>query len=265
MKKLLLSALCCLTLAGISQEEKAWRFGVQWGIQGNHAKYSGGMEEAHARFHQNPAGNGGFGVVVRYDHNQRWMWLSGVTFNSYGFEYALAENYSLMTPKNRFTSIKSDIGAFEIPAMIHYKFNPNCNNVRWVIGGGFVESFITSQTINKSVSQVADANTNSFNYLNSTTSVNGGNYWMLRWSIAREKMYKRGAILNASFIVNVGFKDIAQSSVNYTIDGKTYNHDFTNNANFVGFRLSYFFRPVHNWQSAAKKHAAAKSATVTTK
>jgi hypothetical protein len=148
--------------------------------------------------------------------------------------------------------------------MVHYKFNPNCNNVRWVIGAGFVESFIGAQTINKSISQVADANTSSVNYLNSTTSVKGGNYWMLRWAISREKMYKRGAILNASFIFNVAFEDIAHSTVNYTIDNKTYNHEFTNNGSFVGFRLSYFFRPIHNWKSVAKKHAAA-SATATTK
>jgi hypothetical protein len=259
MKKLIVSALCILSLAGVSQDEKAWRIGITWGGQGNHAKYSGGMSDAHARFHHNKFGGGGFGIVARYDHNHHWMWLSGLNFNSFGFEYALAENYSLLHPANRFSSIRSEYGSLEIPAMVHYKFNPNCRNVRWVIGAGFVETFIGAQTLNKSLSQVSDGTTQSVNYLSSTSTAKGGNYWMLRWAVSREKMYKSGGILNAALVFNVGFHDIAHSTVNYTIDNKTYNHEFTNNGSFVGFRLSYFFRPIHNWKSAAKKHAATTS------
>jgi hypothetical protein len=250
MKKFILSVCCGLALAGFSQEDKTWRLGVQWGMQGNRAVYEGGMSEANGRFHQNHFGAGALNLVGRYDFNHRWMIMSGLGFNNYGFEFALAENYSLLNKDRRFSSVKGGFGAIEIPAMIYYKFNPNCKNVRWLIGGGFVETFIGAQTINKSISQVADGGSN-INYLSSTTSVKGGNYWMLRWAVARERMFKNGSIFNASIVFNVGFTAIAHSTVNYTVDNTNYTHSFYNNGNFVGFRLAYFLKPLNHPGSKA--------------
>jgi hypothetical protein len=127
--------------------------------------------------------------------------------------------------------------------MIFYKFDPNCKNAKWLIGGGFSQNFVGAQTINKNFQVANDGSTNS-NYLNSISSANGGTYTMLRFAIAREKIYKRGNILNASFIVNAGFRQLAKSTVSYTVDGQNYNHEFTTNGNFAGFRLTYFFRPL---------------------
>jgi dolichyl-phosphate-mannose--protein O-mannosyl transferase len=114
---------------------------------------------------------------------------------------------------------------------------------KWLIGGGFSQNFVGAQTINKNF-QVANDGSTTSNYLNSISSANGGTYTMLRFAIAREKIYKRGNILNASFIVNAGFRQLAKSTVSYTVDGQNYNHEFTTNGNFAGFRLTYFFRPL---------------------
>jgi len=252
MKKLLLAAIITCTINGIGQEDKTLRLGVQWGFHGNHTELTGGMTQANARFHHDNSGGGAFGIVGRYDFNNRWMLMSGLNFTSYGFEFAIAEDYSLLNKHRNFTRVKSETGSLEIPVMIFYKFNPNCKNVRWLIGAGFAESFIGAQTINKNVSQVADANT--INYISSTTNVNGGGYYMLRWSVAREKMFKKGGILNASLLFNVGFNKIANATVNYTIDNQNYNHEFSTNGNFVGFRLAYYFKPFHNPWKAEKKN-----------
>ncbi|MGZ3919985.1 MAG: outer membrane beta-barrel protein, partial [Bacteroidia bacterium] len=226
------------------QEDKTWRLGIQWGTQGNHAKFEGGMSDANARFHQNKFGGGALGLIARYDFNHRWMVTSGLGLNSYGFEFALAENYSFIHKGKRFSTIKSEFGGLEIPAMLYHKFNPNCKNARWLIGGGFVETFIGAQTMDKNISQAADGGTN-VNYLSSTTTVKGGTYFMIRWAVAREKTFKCGSILNASLVFNAGFKDIAHATVNYTVDNQNYTHNFSNNGNFVGFRLAYFFKALN--------------------
>lgn len=251
MKKLVLSAFTCLSLISFSQENDSWRIGVQWGFQGNRSEFSGGMSDANARFHQNKFDAAALNVIARYDLNKHWMGTIGLGFNTFGFQYALAENYSLYRPKNRFSGIKSEFSALDLPLMIYYKFNPNCKNAKWLIGGGFSQNFVGAQTISKDFQIANDGSANS-NYLNSISSANGGAYTMLRFAIAREKVFKRGNILNASLLFNAGFRQLAKSTVNYTVDGQAYTHEFTTNGNFAGFRLTYFFRPL-------KANAAAKN------
>jgi hypothetical protein len=254
MKKALLTILSILALTGFSQEEKTWRLGLQIGNQTTHSRFSGGMSDANARFHNNVFGAGAFNIIGRYDHNRHWMFTSGLGFSSLGFEYTIAENYSLLgRAKNQgqYTRVRSQFGIVEIPAMIFYKFNPNCKNVRWLVGAGLAQTFIGGQSAEESVSKANDGSSN-VNYLSSSSKTIGGNYLFLRWSVAREKMYKRGGILNVSLLLNMGFSNIAQSTVNYTIDNQNYNHSFTSNGNFAGLRLAYFFRPLNALQNAKK-------------
>jgi len=254
MKKIILTFFSILTVAAISQEENTWRLGIQIGSQGNHSKYQSGMQDANARFHQNDFGAGSLNIVGRYDFNRRWMATGGLGLSSYGFEYALAENYSLLRKDKQFTSIKSEFGVIEIPVMGYYKFNMNCKNTRWLVGAGIAQYFNAAQTINKSVSQASDGNT--VNYLSSASKTNGGLPVFFRWSVAREKMYRKGGILNASLLFNFGFTELAKSTVNYTIDNQNYEHTFTNNGNFIGLRLAYFFKPFHNpWDNSKKAKA----------
>ncbi|MBK9282934.1 MAG: hypothetical protein IPM51_01290 [Sphingobacteriaceae bacterium] len=261
MKKTLtvLFALCVLMIQ--SQEEKTWRIGIQLGSAGNHAKYHSGGVDANARFHQNKWGSGAINIAGRYDANRRWMITAGLGIHSVGFGYAIAENYSLLQKDKQFTGIKNEFTVLEMPAMIFYKFNPNCKNAKWLIGAGFSENFIGEQTLNASASQANDGLSN-VNYISSTSSTKGGIYWSFRWSVAREKTFKNNSILNASVLFNYGFNQVATSTVDYTIDNQTYSHTFTNNGNFVGLRLTYFFRPFINpWEKTKK--AKSGSGTLT--
>lgn len=231
------------TLTVSAQESKTWRLGASFGMNNNRAKFSGGMPDANARFHQNPFGTAGIDFLARYDYNNHWMAMFSLGITSTGYEFALAENYSLLNKAKQFSTIKSDFGKFEMPAMVFYKFNPNCKNVRWLIGGGFVPTLIEGKNIDLSFDKSNEGNTNS-NYLNSTVTSKGGGYMLLRWSVAREKVFKNGSMLNAALIFNVGFSEITQANVKYTIDNQNYEHNFTSNGNFVGLRISYFLKPI---------------------
>lgn len=253
MKKLLLIIFAFAGLTVVSQENETLRFGVQWGFHGNESNLTGGMDNANARFFNNSFGGGSIKIEGRYDFDKHWMLMTGFGFSSYGFEYALAENHSLKmkNDEKRFSVIRSEIGALEIPLEGFYKFNPNCRNARWVLGVGLANNFIGDQNISKKFIEDKEGN-GQVKYLNSETRVKGGVYTMLRFTVGREKIFKRGGIFNASMVFNAGFRNMAISKVVYTIDGQEYNHEFTNNGNFVGFRFGYYFRPFKREGSSTK-------------
>jgi hypothetical protein len=254
MKKLIILAISLIGISMQAQEDKIWRFGIQWGTHNNQSTYSGGSPNAHARFTQNKFDGGAFDLIARYDYNKHWMAETGLGFSSFGFGYAISENYSFLNLSNRFSGVKTEFSGVEIPFLIFYKFNPNCKNNRWLIGGGFIANFVEGKTTTKFFAQNNDAT--SSNYLSSTSTAKSGGHTMLRFSVGREKMFKNGSFLNASLVFNVGMNAIATSKVNYTLDGKDYEHEFTNNGNFVGLRVAYFFKP---WVSFAKRAAAKKA------
>lgn len=253
MKKLIILSFLSLTsMVFIAQENNTWRIGVQLGGHGNKAKFVGGLPNANARFHQNPYGAVGLNFNVRYDYNQRWAFQSGLGFNSVGFEFAIAENYSFLNPQKQFTKINSSFGLVEIPVLVIYKFNPNCKNWKWVASGGFVSVFSGAQTIDKQFNPNNDGQT-SQPYISSTSTANGNTNIHARLLIGKEKLFKNGSIFNASFIWNAGFGNIATSTVNYTIDGQSYQHQFNNNGNFFGFRFAYFLKPFKTSTTKAVK------------
>ena len=250
MKKAILSIVLGISsLCLLAQENKTWRLGIQWGTHDNMSKFSGGSPNANARFTQNKYNGGAFDLIARYDYNKNWMAETGLGFNTFGFGYAISENYSFLNLKNRFSSVKTEYTGVQIPFLIFYKFNPNCKNNRWLIGGGFIANFVEGKTVNKFFAKNNDGLTTS-NYLSSTSTSNGGGHAMMRFSIGREKIFKRGSFLNASLVFNAGLDAVAKSTVNYTIDGKDYQHEFTNNGNFVGFRLAYFFKPMTSFKNS---------------
>ena len=246
MKNAALLLFTLLILSGFSQQDRSWSFGLQCGIQGNGSKLTGGMETANARFRHNSYGSGALDFIVRYDYNKHWMLMSGLGFSSYGFDFALSQNYSLIKDKaeQKLSTLKSQFGTVSIPTMVYYKFNPNCRNVKWLIGAGFAHTLLGGKVVTATFVEGQENNING-NYLNTYASSNGGLSTMFRFSVGREKQFKRGSLLNASFLFNLGLKKIATASVTYVVDGKEYNHEFTNRGNFVGFRLAYFFKPFH--------------------
>lgn len=260
MKKVIYLILVSLTSSLIAQENNTWRIGLQWGAQDNHAKFVAGMDEANARFHQKSFGAGSFNVIGRYDINNHWMIQTGLGFNSFGFEFALAENYSFLGKGARSSTIKTEFAAFEIPLMGFYKFNPNCRNAKWLIGGGFASQMIGSQTVNKSYTNKIEGATTPSRYLNSQATSGNGGYLMLRFAVGREKAFKKGGILNATLMFNAGLSgSMAKATVNYTVDGQDYTHQFSNDGNYVGLKLAYFFKPL---KSKVSKNTAPKATKI---
>ena len=244
MKKLISFVLGLVTLTTSAQDNKVWRIGIQFGSSGNISKYSSGMPTANARFNHNVFQAPNIDLVARYDLNKHWMIMTGIGVNDFGFGYSISENYSLANAKIRTSDIKTDFVAVEFPLTLFYKFNPNCKNVSWIVGGGYVTTLIDKETIDMDFSINGEGN--STNYLSSQSSSNGGAAILLRWSIGREKTYRNGSILQASFMANIGFNTIASSTVNYTLDNQNYSHDFSNTGSSVGFRLAYFLKPFGN-------------------
>jgi hypothetical protein len=235
---------CLLMFSGAyAQQDQTWSLGAQLGVHGNQSEFSGGMTEASARFHHNECAGNSMQFLARYDHNRHWMLTSGIGFYTFGFDYALTNNYSLLTEENRFTYLNNQFTAAEIPFMIHYKFNPTCMKTKWIIGAGYVQSLIGAQTVRQTILQGTEGNTNG-DQLTSVSTITNKHNEILRLSVAIERVFKHGNILNFSLEVNHGLVQVATSKVSYRADGKDYTHEFTNAGSFAGFRISYFFRPL---------------------
>lgn len=243
MKKLMILAAGILTLSANAQENKSWRLGASFGVNGNHSAFSGGMPDANARFHQNQFGVAGMDFIARFDYSNHWMGIAGLGMTSTGYQFALSENYSLLNKSAQFSSIKSDFGKIEMPVMLFYKLNPNCKNSRWLVGGGFVPTWIEGKTSTTSFDKTNEGTTNS-NYLTSIASAKGSVYMLMRGSVAREKIFKNGSLLNVALLFNLGFSEMTKATVKYTVDNQNYEHSFTSKGSFIGLRVSYFLRPV---------------------
>lgn len=243
MKKLLLAILTAGSLFVSAQEDGTWRLGVQLGMSANKSKFSGGMSDANARFHQNAFGAAGLDVMVRYDFNKRWKIESGLNLNSLGFEFALDENYNFLQKGPRKSKVRSNAGVLEIPVMVSYKFKPNCKNTKWFIGAGISNMIVGKHNQDKTYTPNSDG-PSSVNYLSSSTKVHGGAYVNARLMVGRERVFKRGGILSATLLWNFGFSEIAKAKVEYTVDGNTYQHEFSNRGSYVGLRIGYCFKPL---------------------
>lgn len=250
-KSALFLAALFLTQFFNAQENDTWRLGVQFGMHGNRSRFTEGAEGAHARFHQNPYGAGALQVVGRYDYDKHWKVEAGFGFTGIGYEFALSENYSLLNPKNRFSKVQTSSGVLEIPVSVAYKFNPNCNNWKWFISAGIANVFTGKSEANSEFTKNNDGPGNAV-YLSASSETQGGAYMHLRFSAGKEKVFQSGRIFSWAFLWNVGFREMSQSHVSYTIDNQLYKHSFSNRGNFFGFRLTYYFKPL-NKPEALKK------------
>jgi hypothetical protein len=242
MKNVILLFAMAICSSITAQENDTWRWGIQWGFHGTRADFTDGMSNANAKFHANESSDGALDVVFRYDLDARWMATFGLGVNTYGFNFALSNNYSLLNPHGRWTGLNASFAEFTTPIMLHYKFKQNCRNSRWIIGAGFVPTFNESSTIQKSDVNDPESSIDKEN-LKFTAISSQGTGSMVRFVVGKEKQLKSGRILNASWIFNVGLKAKSTATVNYFLDNTHYEHEFTTNGNFVGFRLSYFFKP----------------------
>lgn len=246
MKKYVLLTLVLTTLFLNTNAQSNWNIGLQWSGYGNYSTYSGGMTEASALFSNNVFGSAQLGVLLRYKLSDHWNLQSGFNFSEIGFSYWLANDYSLLDPMEHFSQLRTGTCLSQVPVMAIYNSKLNCKNVRFIAGVGLAINFIDNNWVSYSsasskeegVLVVPDVEMTMQASAQTTTS---GSF---TWMIGAEKVFKRGNMLSFTFNFNHGFADIANSTVNYSVDGKNYTHSFVNNGSWAGLGLTYYFLPL---------------------
>lgn len=254
MKKIALIAFACIGFGVIAQEANTWRLGIQMGAIGSHPKFAGGMDQANARFHVNPFGSGYLDFSLRYDINAHWMLFGGMGLRGVGYNFAIADNYSLLHRSKQFSLLESSSLVLDMPVMAAYKFKLNCQNWRWIVGAGLNLSFASAGY----TGSYADCPTEGTgippnSWFNTEVTYSGGTFMQSQWLVGREKLFKRGSIFSVSLVANHGWRSMADARVTYQIDGINYEHRFKNNGNYCGLRLAYFFRPLNKAALASVK------------
>lgn len=241
MKKAILLATVIFS-TGFLQAQRTWSLGISAASYGNYSYYSGGSANANARFHHNLHESGGIGFVARKAFNDHWSFQTGLGFSSIGFDFAIAQNYSLLNKTGQFVGNSVSSATVIIPASIVYNTKLNCRNWRWFIGGGF-SAVMSGKTIDThKESTMPDDNTavilDQTYHSGAFTALNGH----LIGGI--EKVFKNNSILSWGLKFNGGTSVLATTTVNYTLDGTNYTHNFTNRGSYGGMYVSYFFRPL---------------------
>jgi hypothetical protein len=243
MKKILHTTMLLLAISGQSQENAAWRIGLQWGFHANSSSPVKGNDMANARFHHNKFGGGSLSLQARYDFHRHWMMMLGLGIESFGFDFALSQNYRIGNENKHYAGLKPEFTAFEIPVMFYYKFNPDCKNKRWLIGAGLIKTLTGIQKSSGRFTEGDEGNANASYMSYNAQTLNPG-LMMLRLAVNREKKFRNGTILSAGLVCNFGLKQLARAEVTYSVDGNEYHHEFVNRGNFAGLRIAYFFRPL---------------------
>jgi hypothetical protein len=241
MKTIQLLILSCLFANAINSQNN-WRWGLGVSSVGNSAMYVGGMKDANARFHQRNFETGVWSVYFRNDFKERWSFETGLQFSQIGFQYAIAENYSLLNKHKQFTSNQISSNTISIPLTLIYRFKPNCNNYRWFVGAGLSLVGVGSPSVKeKNVNEegVTSANTN---YISQSVNVSSAYAFNGHLMFGIEKQRNSGRMWSLGIIVNGGLTPLMNSTVNYSIDNVSYNHKFSNYGNYAGLRFAYFFK-----------------------
>jgi hypothetical protein len=238
MKKLLLITASALSLVLNAQNNKTISFGWQWGFHGNQSEWSGGMQDANAKFVRNPFSGLNVSFMTRYDASDKWAFTGGIGLYTWGFDFSVRENYNIRREENKQSNVNVAFKTIELPFMAYRKFSLDCHNKRWMLGGGFAPTI----TGKKETTDFVDPGNEGANvkYLSADASSKGGGNICLRLAIAREKVYKNGSLLHAEFLVSLSPGVLGTATVRYTADGKEYDHQFTNRGNFAGFRLAFY-------------------------
>jgi hypothetical protein len=245
MKKLILIAtMAVLSIGAFAQD--SWRWGLTLGTADNSSRFSGGMTQAAAVFNAPAFGGSYLGVNFIKTYCPHFSIEFGLKAITYGFQYDIAQNYSLTNFSDRGTVNKAPIGALNAPITALYTSKYNCANVRWFGGLGLSLTMGGQQKDIVTSSNTADQVTN-----NSTTpsyisqdvhyapvmSPEG------HFTFGIERLFRCGRMLSLGLFFNRGLTPIASSNVTYTANNQIYQHTFTNYGNYSGLTLSYFFRP----------------------
>lgn len=243
MKKALSVLLLSAATIGASAQTGI-SYGATLGLSGNQGTYVGGSSDASALFYNNDFGKATLAFTTRYFFDEHWSVQSGLGLSSIGFEYALAKDYSLLKKDDHFTKNNMSISVVQVPVTAIYAFKANCKNNRWFVGLG-ASTMNNFEDVNETVHSEpkGDASSNSL-YLDQTVTADQFIVVTGQAMAGIEKTFEHGGILQFGLIANFGFSDIATSTVSYTVDNKPYTHTFTNQGDYCGFMLSYYFKPL---------------------
>lgn len=256
MKKIQLLIVSCLMVSSLTSQNN-WRWGLGLSSVGNSSMYIGGMQNANARFHQRNFDAGAWSVFFRNEFKERWAFETGLQFSQIGFQYAIAENYSLLNKKGQFTTNKISYSTVSLPVSLIYRFKPNCKNYRWFVGAGL--SLVGIGSVNpqeKNVTATQEGIINVSNdYINQTVHVSSNYAVNGHLLFGIEKQRNSGRMWSLGFVLNGGLTPLMNSTVSYSIDNTSYTHTFSNYGNYAGIRFAYFFK---NFKSAKKSLSPSK-------
>lgn len=249
MKKIHFVLFACLFVNAFKAQNN-WRWGLGVSSVGNSAMYVGGMKDANARFHQRNFETCVWSVYFRNDFKDRWSFETGLQFSQIGFQYAIAENYSLLNKNKQFTSNQISSSIVSLPLSLIHRFKPNCNNYRWFVGAGLSLIGVGSPAAKeKNVNEEGICVVNT-NYINQTVSVSSSYAVNGHVMFGIEKQRLSGRMWSLGIVLNGGLTPLMNSTVNYSIDNVSYNHTFSNYGNYAGLRFAYYFK---NFECGKKK------------
>lgn len=203
------------------------------------------MSDANARFHHMPFHGGGWSAVFRKKLSDHWSVQTGLGFYVLGFENAIANDYSLLNPRDHFAGVRSERPVFRVPATAIYNSNLSCRNWRWFAGAGL--SLISGKQADAASSETeTDATGVTAGTPNSITqTMHSSPFGAVNFHLVGgwEKLMKSGRMLALGFMFNKGTSQLAAADVSYTIDSKTYSHSFTNYGDFCSLFVTYYFKP----------------------
>jgi hypothetical protein len=244
MKKIFISGISIL----FAFQTQAFKGNMQYGLSlfggSNYTQFSGGSDQAHAGFYKHNIGAGAFNFNARYFIDERWSIQSGIGFTNIGFEIGFAKNYSLVK-NDHFIESSTNIEVTQIPLMAIYNFKPDCKNKSWLVGAGFNFMF-SNKNVNTTVYPNQSKNETylmpQLSNFSQTTTASKFSTTNLQLMVGREKKFNKGNRLSINAIWNIGLAgDIAQSKVNYTLDGTDYEHIFSNQGHYAGLYIAYYF------------------------
>ncbi|MCD6069327.1 MAG: outer membrane protein beta-barrel domain [Bacteroidetes bacterium] len=253
MKKTILSASFIAAFIFSGTAQSSWRMGVYAGAVGNHSVFTGGDQVANARFHHNELGTGVWGISFRKTYTDHWSLQTGFQFSEVGYQFTIAENYSLMNKAGHYTNNTIKATTFAIPVSVLYHFKPNCKNVRWYVSAGISLVGTNAQTsLTKNVIPEGETATNNISlYLEQTAEAKAKWAFNGQLETGFEKTFKSGRTFGVALFANGGFIPLLNTTVNYSIDNQQYKHTFSNFGNYAGIKFTYQFRNFKSHKAAA--------------
>lgn len=239
-----ISILILLNSFMASAGQNGWQYGLSFSpVLNNFHPAPGSPAEAHSSFYYDSYGAAALGFDARYFSDEKWQLLTGMHFSSLGFVYGFSKSYNLIK-NDHLIETRVSIPLTTIPLVLMYSFKPDCRNKRWVIGGGLNFQFLSKTSHTQTSSDVKSETSTLINVPVPQVNVVSGNKTGtgLLWMAGREKTYNRGNKFMWSFWWNMGLtNNLATSTIQYTVDKQIFTHNFINNGNSVGFRLTYYF------------------------